>query len=212
MADRQYAVHTASMKRMRGFSLLEMMIVAAIIMMALGVSIIQIAPMMREAKANAALQTTLGEMRRAHEMAVDRRQVYRLTFTAPRNIQVDRVTIDPVTNARAFVFQSRIDLPVETQFRIETGLPATPTTVPDGFGNGGIAIDFSRDFGGGGKEIFFQRDGRALDSANRLNSGVVYMCRPGELYSCKAVSLIGATGRSKGWRLNQTPSGARWIQ
>ena len=201
-----------SLRKMRGFSLLEAMIVVAIIMIVLATAIVQINPVLKEAKARAALETTLGQMRRAHEMAVDQRQVYRLSFTAPRTIQLDKVNIDPVTRAVALTFQSKIDLPLETQFTTVTGMPTTPATVPDGFGNGAIAIDFDRDFGGGVKEIYFQRDGRALDAANRLNNGVVYMCRPGDFMSCKAITLIGATGRSKGWRLATTPAGTRWTQ
>lgn len=202
-----------SAAKTRGFSLIETMIVVAIIFIILGAAIIQIGPLWRESSAQAALQTTLGQMRRAHEAAVDQRRVYRMTFTAPRTIQLDQVNIDPVTKAKTFTFQSKIDLPLATRFTVVTGMPTTPTTVPEGFGNGSVAIDFDRDFGGGGKEIYFQRDGRALDASNQLNNGVIYMCRPGELASCKAVSLIGATGRSKGWRLTSTLAGVyKWTQ
>jgi prepilin-type N-terminal cleavage/methylation domain-containing protein len=196
----------------RGFSLVEMLIVVSIMLIVMSAAAVQIIPLWKESKAMAALQTTLGQMRRAHEAAVDQRQVYRLTFTAPRTIQLDRVNIDPATGAKTFVFQSTIDLPVETQFTVVAGMPSTTATVPDGFGNGSVAIDFDRDFGGGSKEIYFQRDGRALDAANQLNNGVVYLCRPGELLSCKAVSLIGATGRSKGWRLIDNAGVKKWVQ
>jgi len=201
-----------SARTMRGFSMIEMMIVVAIIMITMGTALIQIGPILKESKANTAWQLTLGQLRRAHELAIDQRQVYRVSFTAPRTIQLDLVGIDPVTKAKALIFQSKIDLPTETQFTVVTGMPATPTTVPDGFGNGSAAIDFDQDFGGGGTEVYFQRDGRALDAQNRLNSGVIYICRPGELMSCKAVSLIGATGRVKGWKLSEAGSVKRWIQ
>src|ERR1700752_1328415 len=178
---------------MRGFSMIELMIVVAIIMITLGTALFQIGPIMKKSKANAALQITLGTMRRTHEFAVDQRQVYRVSFTAPRTIQVDRVSIDPATLARTFTFQSKIDLPTDVQFTVVAGIPNTAANAPDGYGNGGVAIDFDRDFGGGGNEIYFQRDGRALDLQNRLNNGLIYMCRPGDVISCKAVSLIGAT-------------------
>src|SRR5882724_9855054 len=190
-------------RKEHGFSLVEVMIVVAIIFIILGTALIQIGPMLKESSAQNALQTTLGLMRRVHEMAVDQRQVYRMSFTAPRTIQVDRVDIDPITKAKVFTFQSKIDLPQATQFTVVTGIPTTPATVPEGFGVGAVAIDFDRDFGGGVKEVYFQRDGRALDINNRINNGVIYMCRPGEFMSCKAVSLIGATGRSKSWSLTQ---------
>ncbi len=197
-------------KQMRGFSLIEMLIVLTIIMIVMATTFIQIAPALKDAKAEAALQTTLGQMRRAHELAVDRRQVYRVTFTAPRTIQLDRVDIDTTTNARVYVLQSTIDLPTDMSFSIVTGIPTAATKVPEGYGNGTTAIDFDRDFSGGGTDVYFQRDGRALDSSNRLNNGLVYLCRTGDVRSCKSVSLMGATGRAKGWRLN--PAGNGWIQ
>jgi len=199
-----------SVRKMRGFSVVEMMIVIIIIMIVMSTAFIQIGPVLKNAKAETALQTTLGQMRRAHELAVDRRLVYRVSFTAPRTIQLDQVNIDPATLAKTFVFQSRIDLPSDISFAIAAGIPTSAATVPEGYGNGTVAIDFARDFGGGGTEVYFQRDGRALDATNRLNNGLVYMCRSGEFKSCRAVSLVGATGRSKGWRLNPTANG--WIQ
>jgi prepilin-type N-terminal cleavage/methylation domain-containing protein len=195
---------------MRGFSMVEMLIVLVIIMIVMGTAFIQIAPALKSAKAETALQTTLGQMRRAHELAVDRRLIYRVSFTAPRTIQLDQVDINPATLAKVFTFQSTIVLPTDISFAVVTGIPATAATVPEGYGTGATAIDFDKDFGGGGTEIYFQRDGRALDASNRLNNGVIYMCRTGDFKSCRAVSLMGATGRSKGWRLNPAANG--WIQ
>ena len=193
-----------------GFSMVELLIVMAVMMIIMAITFIQIGPALRASKAETALQTTLGQMRRAHEMAVDQRQVYRVTFTAPRTIQLDQVSIDPLTKAKIFTFQSKIDLPTEIQFAVVTGIPTAATKVPEGFGTGAVAIDFDQDFGGGTKEVFFQRDGTATDDKNRLNNGVVYMCRPGDVGSCRTVSLMGATGRSKGWRLNAAQTG--WMQ
>jgi prepilin-type N-terminal cleavage/methylation domain-containing protein len=197
-------------RKMRGFSLIEMLIVLTIIMIVMGTAFIQIAPALKNAKSETGLQTVLGQMRRAHELAVDRRIVYRVSFNAPRTIQLDQVAIDPATLAKTFTLQSRIDLPSDISFATVTGIPTAATIVPEGYGNGSVAIDFDRDFGGGGTEVYFQRDGRALDASNRLNNGLVYVCRTAEYRSCRAVSLVGATGRSKGWRLNAAGNG--WIQ
>ncbi|HSS97356.1 MAG TPA: type II secretion system protein [Terriglobales bacterium] len=199
-----------SARKMRGFSVIEMMIVVAIMMIVMGTAFIQIAPALKNSKSETALQTTLGQMRRAHELAVDRRTVYRVSFNTPRTIQLDQVNIDPATLAKTFVLQSKIDLPSDMSFTIASGIPTASTKVPEGYGNGTVAIDFDRDYAAGGTEVYFQRDGRALDASNRINNGLVYMCRTSDYTSCKAVSLVGATGRSKGWRLN--PAGNGWIQ
>src|SRR2546430_744224 len=88
-----------SRKKMRGFSIVELLIVLAIMMIVMGTAFIQIGPALKNAKTETALQTTLGQMRRAHELAVDRRTIYRVSFNAPRTIQLDKVDIDPITLA-----------------------------------------------------------------------------------------------------------------
>jgi hypothetical protein len=105
-----------------------------------------------------------------------------------------------------------LTLPVDTQFIVVPGIPTSVTTTPDGFGAGNKAIDFDMAIGGGGTQIYFQPDGRALDGINRLNDGVVYLAQPGDLYSSRAVTLYGSTGRAKGWVLGQVTGGARWTQ
>lgn len=192
-----------------GFSLIEAMVVVAIILILAGAAIIQIAPSLQTAKSNTALQTALGTMRRYHQAAVDERRVYRISFIAPRTIQVDQVTFDTNGN-QVFTLVSSTDLPVETQFICVSGIPTKTGTTPDGLGNGQNPIDFSLDYGGGGTTVFFQKDGRSTDSAGRTNSGVLYIARPGDLGSSKAITVLGATGRVKGWRIFTSNGTSDW--
>jgi len=189
-----------------GFSLIEALVVIAIILIMAATAIIQIAPTLKTAKSDTALQTTLGQLRRFHEDAVDQRRVYRISLIAPRTIQVDQMTYD-TSGSQVFTFISSIDLPNETQFLCVSGIPTTSANVPDGLGDGKTAIDFALDYGGGGTTIFFQKDGRATDSNGRLNDGIVYIAQPGVLGSSKAVTVLGATGRVKGWRLTTAADG-----
>jgi prepilin-type N-terminal cleavage/methylation domain-containing protein len=189
-----------------GFSLIEALVVIAIILVMAATAIIQIGPTLKSAKSETALATALGQLRQYHEAAVDQRRVYRMSFLAPRTIQVDQMTYDS-SGSQVFTFISTIDLPVETQFTCVAGIPTTQSSVPDGLGDGKTAIDFSLDQGGGGTTLFFQKDGRATDSAGRLNDGVVYIAQPGDLTSSKALSVLGGTGRVKGWRLTVASDG-----
>ena len=191
-----------------GFSLVEAVVVIAIILILAATAVVQIQPTLKAAKANAALETTLGQLRQAHQSAVDLRRIYRVSFLPPRTIQIDQVSYDS-TGSQVFNFVSSIDLPNETQFVVVPGIP-TASGTPDGLGTGQNAIDFSLDYGGGGTTVFFQKDGRATDSAGRLNNGVVYIARPGELDSSKAVSVLGASGRVKGWRLFDVNNSPEW--
>ena len=79
--------------------------------------------------------------------------------------------------------------------------------VPDGFGTGQHAIDFSIDYGGQGTAIYFQPDGSAQDANGRINNGIMYLARTGEIYSTRAITLYGATGRTRGWRLLPNSTG-----
>ena len=53
----------------------------------------------------------------------------------------------------------------------------------------------------------------AYDQLGRVNNGVFYISRPGELLSSRAISLFGLTGQLHGWRLqkNQTTGITSWI-
>jgi type II secretory pathway pseudopilin PulG len=201
-----------------GFSLVEMVVVVGVVFVVAATALMNILPSVRSSRANAAMEMVLGEMRRAHERAVDERRIYRVTFTAPQTIQVDvgQVAIIGSTitdSAPVFVAaQPPLTLPGNIQFLALPGIPTNPQTTPDGFGTGATAIDFDIANGGGGTQIYFQPDGRSLDGANRLNDGVVYLAEPNNLFSSRAVSLYGTTGRSKSWFLTQLNGAAKWTQ
>jgi len=191
----------------KGFSLVEAMIVVAVVLAIVGLAIFQIAPSMKGAKSQAALETTLGVLRRYHEAAVDQRRIYQVVFTQPGTIQVNVETFD-ADGSVSWLPVETYQLPAETQFVCVSGIPTVAP--PDGLGHGVNSIDFMVDNGGGYNTVVFQKDGRATDTLGRLNNGVLYIAQPGELNSSKAVTVLGATGRVKGWRLFQGPNGVSW--
>ena len=207
-------VHTVNRCRQaqRGFSLIELIFVIAVVLIITGMALVQFLPTMKSARAENALQTTLSQVRNARGLAIDQRRKYRLSFIADRTIQLDQVVVDPVTRIQSFLLVSTIDLPADTQFIAIAGIPTSGNGTPDSLPTFGNAIDFAVDYGGGGWQLFFQPDGRVLDSSNRLNNGVVYIARPGELMSSRAVSVLGAAGRVKGWRLIQSGSDKVWTE
>jgi type II secretory pathway pseudopilin PulG len=204
--------------REAGFSLVEAVVVLGVVFVVTATALINILPSLRISRANAGMEMVLGEMRRAHERAIDERRIYRVTFTAPQTIQVDvgQVAIigSTITDS-APVFaaaQPPLTLPSTIQFLAVPGIPTNPLATPDGFGSGAKAIDFDIANGGGGTQIYFEPDGRALDGANRLNDGVVYLAEPNNLFSSRAVSMFGTTGRSKSWFLTQVNGATKWAQ
>jgi type II secretory pathway pseudopilin PulG len=206
----------------RGFSMVEMIVVSAIVFVVVATAIVSIAPSLRTSKSNAGMELVLGELRRAHERAIDERRIYRVTFVAPQTIQVDVgqvVNVASTITGSAPVFvqaQPPLTLPRGVQFAVLPGIPTGAAATPDGFGSGATAIDFNIANGGGGTQIFFQPDGRSLDAANRLNDGVLYLAEmtgiPPSVSSSRAVTLFGSTGRTKGWTLMTTGGAYRWNQ
>ncbi len=198
--------------RKRGFSLVEVLIVVAIIFILVTMAIIQIAPIVRDARNNAASTVVLEQMRRTRQQAVDNRRTYRVTFVAPRTMNVDLTTITvgaPPTFSYTPV--STVDLPTDIQFGIVAGVPTTPATVPDGFGSGATAIDLNN--ASGGNQVWFAPDGRALNGPQgAVNSGVIYVSRPGDFNSNRAITLFGTTGRVKRWRINGSAGTSRWTE
>jgi prepilin-type N-terminal cleavage/methylation domain-containing protein len=201
-----------------GFSLVEMTVAVAIILVLIGTAVVNIVPSLRSSKSNAGMELVLGELRRAHERAIDERRIYRVTFVPPQTIQVDVgqvANIASTITGSAPVFvqaQPPLTLPTGLQFVVVGGIPTTAATTPDGFGTGAQAIDFDIANGGAGTQIFFQPDGRSLDAANRLNDGVLYLAEPNNLSSSRAVSVFGSTGRVKAWTLMKTGGAFGWNQ
>jgi hypothetical protein len=196
----------------------EAVVVLGVVLVVAAGAVMNILPSIKSSRSNAGMELVLGEMRRAHERAIDERRIYRVTFTAPQTIQVDVgqvVVIGSTITDSAPVFkaaQPPLTLPGNIQFLVVPGIPTNPNATPDGFGTGATAIDFDIANGGGATQIYFQPDGRALDGANRLNDGVIYLAEPRNLFSSRAVSLYGTTGRSKSWFLTQVNGATKWTQ
>src|SRR5260370_38962051 len=121
----------------QGFSTVEMVVVIAIILIVSATAVFNILPLLKKSKADAAQELVLGEMRRAHERAIDDRRIYRFTFVAPQTIQLDvgtpanvqaRITGSAAAFAQA---QPPLVLPLGIQFSAVPGIPVPSGPVPD---------------------------------------------------------------------------------
>jgi Tfp pilus assembly protein FimT len=201
----------------RGFSLLETTLVVAIVLITASLGFMTLQPMLKQSRIDSAYDTTLMTLRNYRSRAITERRRYIVTFTAPRTITVSFWGV-AVPVAPAPVVVQTLTLPNDVQFMVQAGMPNTAPTVPDGFGNGGTAIDFGQGLGAGSLNyVMFMPDGTSQDRSNpggngNLNSGVLYLGRPTELLSMRAITVYGSTGRIRGWRLYKPAGGAQWSQ
>jgi hypothetical protein len=180
-------------------------------------------PALRDAKTNQAFENAMMPLRVARQRAIAERKQYIVCYGI--NPPAGAVTPVPPTAQSIQIFRwdagtalsaatqvTAVTLPIDINFQALPGLPNAPTTVPDGFGTGTTALDFDQGVAGAIKnQVLFMPDGSAHDVNGNLNSGIVYVARNGDLYSSRAVTLYGATGRIRGWRLLNS-GGGRWIQ
>jgi Tfp pilus assembly protein FimT len=208
----------------RGFSLLEMMIVICVLMIVGGIGFMALQPALKDAKVNQAFESAMMPLRVARQRAIAERKQYIVCYGiaapagaltplgAPTAQSIQTFRWDAGTALSAAVQITAITLPKDIQFQTIAGLPNGVATVPDGFGNATVALDFDQNVAGGIKnQVMFMPDGSAHDVNGNLNSGILYVARNGDLYSSRAVTLYGATGRIRGWRLLNS-GGPKWFQ
>ena len=203
-----------SLRAQRGFSLMELMITLAIVLIMTTVTLVTMQPAMKQARDTNAYDTTLMALRSYRQKAIAQRQRYIVAFTAPGTITISYWGIAVPVNPAPVVVQT-LTLPPDIQFQVQAGMPNSAATVPDGFGSGITAIDFGQGLGAGSQNaVMFMPDGTSQDAAGlgNYNSGVLYLGRTGELQSMRAITVFGTTGRVRGWRLVQQAGGPTWVQ
>lgn len=203
------------MCRQSGFSLLEMVMVMAIATVAASITFLSLQPALKQQRVTNAYNTVLSAMRQARDNAIGQRAAYTVTFSTasvPHTIRIEPT----FAGFQGALSPATYSLPNDVRFDNEPGIPTNNQFVPDRFGTASNAVDFGytgQGVGvGGSKVLYFCPDGSAQDSpqcTGNVNNGVVYIARPGELYSSRAITLWGATGRIRGWRL-YTSGGAVW--
>jgi type II secretory pathway pseudopilin PulG len=201
--------HRRFSSQMSGFSLIETLIVLSLMMIASGVFFMSLQPALKDTRVNNAYNTTLMTMRRAREAAIAERRTYIVTFNSvavPNTITMTQAATGQVVSVQV--------LPNDITFTALSGLPVGTANTPDHFGTGGTAIDFDQGVSGGAKNaIFFNPDGSAQDINSNSNNGVIYLARAGSLYTSRAITVWGSTGRLRGYRLYPNSSGGSvWKQ
>jgi type II secretory pathway pseudopilin PulG len=209
------------LRKHEGYSLLEMLITVSIAMIMTAVAFIALTPMWNQTHINTAYDTTLMALRNTRDLAISQGHEYYVNFN-PAGFPAGTIQVQyqgpAVGNAAAPALVQVITytIPADVSFAVQAGFPAT---APDGFGAGVNAIDFGQGLAGEPLNyVIFMPDGSSqafvVGNSGTYNSGVVYLTRPGDnIYNTsRAVTVWGATGRIRGWRLAQPGGVTSWVQ
>jgi hypothetical protein len=165
-------------------------------------------PLLNQNHVDQAYDTTLSALRNYRNLSITQSKRYIVYFTAPRTITVQYWGVGvPVSPAPVTV--ATYQLPSDIQFAVQAGFP---NPGPDSFGTGSTAITVNNCGLVGTNCLIFYPDGSAQDDLGNFNSGVVYLTRPGDMYSSRALSIFGTTGRVRGWRLYNQSGANTWVQ
>jgi len=188
------------------------MIVVSIIATLIAISLVVLWPAFEGDHVSQAYNTTSGVFRKFRNQAVAQSKRYIIVPTAPGTLTVQYW--GGGTPAPAPVTLYTYTIPNDVKYQVQAGFPTAAASVPDGFGTGATAIQFNACavLEGGNPCVVFYPDGSARDDVGNFNNGVIYINSSSYFYSSRAISLEGATGRIRGWRLTNKSGISTWSQ
>jgi prepilin-type N-terminal cleavage/methylation domain-containing protein len=195
--------------RERGFSMIELMVVITLILVISAFAIIQLPTNLSSMRADTALRQVVDQLRQAREYSIANRRFVQVTFLAVGGTsQILMVQRNDLTPGGGPVNPVLGGVPVPIQAPMQFLVFGAKPDTPDAFGNG-AAIFFGGVNGGPPAGMFFRSDGEFINAANNLPiNGTVFLGVPGDPSTGRAVTLLGTTGRVRGWR----GSGTAWTQ
>ena len=164
----------------RGFSLIETLVVAALAMVLMGMTVVQIRTARATMVADNAMRLVMNELARGRDMAIQQRRNIQVTFVGQNEMRLTRLEIPTGTT-----LVHRTIMEGNLRFALPSGTPDTQ----DAFGAGSI----------------FNSEGMLIDSTGTSINGTIFLAAPNDQYATRAVTILGSTGRVRGFRrLNTT--------
>jgi prepilin-type N-terminal cleavage/methylation domain-containing protein len=182
-------------KQQRGFSLVEVLVAIALIMIVSGMAIINFGSVLPNAKANSAMDQMLYQLRSARARAIAHRREVQVQF-----VGTNQMTITEIATIGAAPPPTTVSFEGGAKYLVFGSVPDIPA--PYNFGNtqpiffGGLA--------GGPPVMKFTTNGSFIDGGNSLVNGTVFLGITGNARTARAVSILGATGRVREYHWDGT--------
>lgn len=179
--------------RQAGFSMIEMGVAIAMAAILAAFAVVNLTGISPGTTSNAAMAQTIAQLRRGREMAVAQRRNIQLVFAGNNQIRLIRFELPNGTT-----LLSTVEFAGGIHYQLFGDVPDTP----DAFGRT-AAISF-----GGAPMYQWLSDGTLVDANLNPLNGTVFLGLPGNSKTARAVTILGSTGRVRGYRW----TGQQWIQ
>jgi Tfp pilus assembly protein FimT len=172
-----------------GFTLVEAMLMVAIMGLVLSMAVLQISTGQPMQKSDGAMRVVLAQFNTARELAITQRRYMRLNMTSGGS-QVQIIREEAPGPALTTI--ASVQLEGGVVFSLVTGVPDTP----DAFGKtSGVSF-------GSATLVRFATDGTLIDQNGLSLNGTVFLSATNVLRTARAVTVLGSTGRVRGYRFD----------
>ena len=205
MRERATKLHsgTRATDLQRGFTMIELSVVVLLILIISAMALVAYLPTLQDARFDSAMRQVVDQLRQGREYAITNRRYVQITFptvvVAGKNqYQVVLLQRNDLTAGAGAInpVLSTVILQFPAQYLVIAGTPDTP----DAFGNS-AAVEFEGLNGGPVGGMLFQSDGELVDGTTfQPINGTVFLAYPGKNTSLRAITVLGGTGRARGWK------------
>jgi prepilin-type N-terminal cleavage/methylation domain-containing protein len=189
---------SASRGRQAGFSLVEMMIVLGVLGIITAISVVTINSSRLGLTGDGAMRVVLAQMNQARELAITQRRNMQLVFVGSNVIQIKREEV-PAVAPPALTLTTIGTVSFEGRMQFLRPIASTPDNVVT------LPTASATAFGTA-TEMKFTPEGTFVDQLGQTLNGTVFVALANDTLSCRAITILGSTGRVKAYRWD----GSQW--
>jgi prepilin-type N-terminal cleavage/methylation domain-containing protein len=182
-----------------GFTLIEVLITVTIVGVLLAVATLVMPTMLTAAKADSGSAQLATLLRTAREQAISERRNVEIRFVGTDRAEAWRQDVDANGNQVGETLVQEVFIGERMEFQRFAEIPDTP----DGFAAGADPIMFTGD-----APWCFTSEGTLVDANGDVVNGTVFLGRPFEPITGRAITLFGPTALLREWQWN----GRAWTE